>query len=320
MGLDADKLDLKGASFHGLQKFVEANGEPKFRASQILGWLYNKRISNRVDKLNEMSNLSKNCIDKLLPLVYSTELAASDSDDSKLVFTAQDGKCLHSIVKNGKLFLASQIGCSYSCEFCVYGKAKLTRDLTTGEIIDQVLKAQKIKKDVEKIVFGGMGEPLANYDSFLDAIKIIQSRWGFEFPVGDISVYTCGVVPEIKKLADNEFPIQLVVGLHSVNDEVRSSLMDVNKKYPVDELLGAVKYYSRTTGVDAELEYMLLSGVNDSYTDAKLLIKKLLGLPVKLYLTTYEHVSRKKFVPLDFDRQEQFLNILIAGNIKAEIR
>lgn len=314
-----DKIDLKGITLENLQKIVEANGEPKFRAAQILDWLYNRRISNRVNRLEDMGNISKSCIEKLLPITNIASLKVEETDGSRHVFVTQDSNPVHSILKKEKLLLATQIGCSYKCKFCPYGRIKLVRSLTTGEIVDQVLKVQAGAGNIQKIGLSGMGEPLANLDAVLDAIKIINSQWGLGFPLKDIYISTCGLVPEIKKIANTKMPIRLRVGLHSLDDKTRSSLMEINDQYPVDVLLNEIKNYGSKTGTIVELEYILLEGINDSYLDSKNLIKKLLGLPVKLFLIIYEPVSRARLKPVNMNRQEQFLNTLIAGNLNAEI-
>lgn len=315
-----EKLDLKGVTLEELQGFVTIHGEPKFRAGQILNWLYNRRISNRVDRLEDMSNLSKVCIKKLLPLVRITRLTLEDIKDSRYIFITEDKNSLHSILKEGKLFLATQIGCSYKCRFCPYGKIDLVRNLTTGEIVDQVVRVQAKANAIEEIVIGGMGEPLANYEAVLNCIKIINAKWGLRFSMRNMYLSTCGIAPAIKRLADTGLPIRLRVGLHSVDDKVRSSLMDVNNEYPLDTLLSAVRYYGHRTGTTVELEYILFEGINNSYTDRKYLVKKLLGLPVKLVLVTYEPVPRIHLKPVTQSKQEEFLRELLSGNIRAEMR
>lgn len=312
-----DMLDLKGVTLQELRESVEAYGEPRFRASQILDWLYNSRIQHRVDRLQCMPNLSKACIEKLQPITYITSLILQETDDSRYVFIAQDNNPLHAFLKKERLFLATQIGCSYKCKFCPYSRIGFIRNLAAGEIVDQAVKIQAKNQAIKEIALGGMGEPLANYDAVLNAIKIINGQWGLGFSFKNIYLYTCGIAPKIKELADTKLPIRLIVGLHSVDDKTRSSLMG---GYPVDTLLNAVKYYGHKTGILVELEYMLFDGVNDSYQDAKDLIKKLLGLPVRLALITYEPVSRVRLKPVNQNRQEEFLNTLLSGNIKAEIK
>lgn len=315
-----NKIDLKGTTLPDLQKFVESHGEPKFRAAQILDWLYNKRIQNRVDRLEDMANISKACIEKLKPLTYITSLTMQETDGSRYIFVVQDNNPFHSILKKEGLLLATQIGCSYKCKFCPCGRTNLVRDLSTGEIVDQIVRVQAKDQSIQKIVLGGMGEPLANYVSVFNAIRIINAQWGLGFSMRNIYLSTCGLATEIKKLADTKLSIRLIVGLHSVDDKIRSTIMSVNDKYNVDTLLNAVKYYGHKTGITVELEYILFEGVNDSYADSKLLIKKLLGLPVKLILVPYEPLSRARLSPVGFDKQERFLNNLISGNINAEIK
>lgn len=318
--LVAEKLDLKGVSLRELQEFVAAHGQPKFRASQIFSWLYNKKIFNRVNRLEDMANLSNECIRKILPVVSISDLSIETFDNARCAFAAQDGAALHSAIKDGKVYLSTQIGCSYRCEFCPYGKIDLVRNLKTGELVDQVVKLQGENVPIEKVSFGAMGEPLMNYDSVMNSLRIICSPWGLGIPFKNISLYTCGIVPKILKIAEKRMPLKLFIGLHSVDDKIRASLMNVNNEYPVDDLLKAVKYFGRMTGMTVRLEYIILKDINDSYADAKLLIRKLLGLPVKLVLASYEPVHGGRFATVNFDRQEEFLNTLIAGNIKAELK
>lgn len=315
-----NKLDLKGVTLQELQDFVASQGEPRFRASQILNWLYNRRIPNRVDRLENMSNLSKNCIEKFTSLTSSSVLTLETAEDSRFIFSAQDNNPLHTVVKNETIYLATQIGCAFECQFCSFGKTKLVRNLTTGEVVDQILQLQKNGASIKRIAFSGMGEPLANLDVVLGSIKIINSEWGLDFPLKNIYLYTCGLPQQIKMLADIKLSIGLSVGFHSAEDKTRSALMSINNQFPIDQLLDAVKYYGRITGDIVELEYILLEGMNDGYADAKLLIKKLIGLPVKLNLVTYNPVPRRKLEPVNFNKQDQFLDYLLAGNIRAEIK
>lgn len=315
-----NKVDLKGTNLQELQKFVESHGEPKFRAVQILDWLYNKRIQNRVDRLEDMANISNACIEKLKPLTYITSLRMQETDGSRYIFVAQDNNPFYSILKKEGLLLATQIGCSFKCKFCPCGRINLVRNLSTGEIVDQIIRIQAKGQSIQKIVIGGMGEPLANCDSILNTIRIINAQWGLGFAMKNIYLSTCGLAPEIKKLADTKLPIRLIVALHSVDDKIRSTLMSVNDKYPVDTLLNAVKYYGSKTGITVEMEYILFEGINDSYADSKLLIKKLLSLPVKLILVPYEPLPRARLSSVNFDKVEKFLNNLISGNINAEIK
>lgn len=315
-----NEVDLKGITIKDLQQIVEFRKEPKFRASQILNWIYNRRISNRVDNLGDMTNIPKTCIEKLQPVTSTSSLALRKIEGNKYYFITEDGHDFAVFLREGKISLVSQVGCAYECKFCASNKKKFIRHLKTGEIIDQILKAQKSIPDINEVDFSGMGEPLADYKTIRDTIEIINASWGLNIPFENIRLFTCGLVPQIKKIADSQQTINLTVGLHSVDDNIRSILMSVNKTYPVDSLLDAIRYYGYNTGVTVELEYMLLEGLNDAYDDIKLLTKKLLRLPVKVILTTYETIARRGFIPVGMERQEKFLNALIAGNIKAEIR
>ena len=315
-----EKIDLKGITLNDLEDFGETNGEPRFRAAQIFSWLYNKRIDSRADHLEDMANLSHDCIRKLAPVTECAKLLLAEIKGSRYVFKTEDNGSLYAVVKKKRLVLATQVGCSCQCQFCPVTRAKFKRNLTAGEIIEQVLQVQKKGIKLEQIDFGGMGEPLANYDAVITAINIITEKKGLNFHPGRVRLYTCGLVPEIKKLTDSKRAVNLVVGLHSVDDNIRSELMSVNSDYRVDELLQAAGEYGHKTGINVELEYIMLQGLNDSYADIKLLTEKLPRLPVTLMLVTYEKVPQRGFLPVSFDRQEKFLNSVRSGNVKAEIK
>lgn len=321
-----DKLDLKSVTLEELRKFTEEKQEPQFRASQILDWLYSRKTSHRVDTLQQMDNLGKGCIEKLFPLIYITSLSICDDLSiglvHKYIFRTEDNNLVPTVLVKDRLILSTQIGCSYNCKFCASGKHGLVRNLTTGEIVDQVVKVQNqlgSTASFAKVELAGMGEPLANYQAVIKAIEIIRSKWGLSFFLRNVSLATCGIAPKIKELAETPVAVDLVISFHAIQDEVRSSLMPVNKEYPVETILDAVKHYSRMTGCTITFDYMLLEGLNDSLADAKFLTSKLRGVPVKLRISSFNPVPRVKFTTPRTSWQEQFAKILTAGNINAEL-
>lgn len=317
-----NKLDLKGVTIEELREFVLNNGEPKFRASQIFDWLYTSKISNRVEFLPQMINLGKQSIDKFLPLTFITSLQITDEISSdgviKFNFKTEDDKYFPVVLVNKTLLLSTQIGCNYNCKFCSGGRKGFLRNLTPGEIVDQVVKIQQKCGDViGKIEFAGMGEPLENYHNVLKAVDILKSKNGLNF--NKFSLFTCGIAPLIKELAEVSLHINLVVSLHSAQDEVRSFLMPINKKYSIRKILDAIKYYNFRTGRIVDLDYVLIEGLNDSLADTKLLTHILRGLPVKLRVSSFNYVPRVGFTSPRISWREQFAKILISGNIDAEV-
>ena len=318
-----DSLDLKGLTLDELRVFVEELGQPRFRAAQILDWLYNRRINHRVADLTKMANIPKAFIEKLLPLTKTSSLLLQkkniSSDKQSYYFTTEDFQGFPAELVGETLVLACQIGNGYLSRLD-YELKPFVRDLTIGEMIDQIVKVQALTQAssaVNKISFSGMGEPLANYEAVAKAIQIINSRWGLRFYMRNILLTTCGLIPQIQNLANNHLPVNLSIRLHAVNDEIRTFLIPINEEYPLEDLLETIKYYGRKTGRTVDLQYTLIEGLNDSLGDARLMTKKLLGLPVVVQLISYSPAPGSNFIPSALERQEQFLQVLTAGNIKA---
>lgn len=321
-----DKLDLKGITLEELRRFIENLGEPRFRAAQVFDWLYSERISHRINSIQEMSNLGKACIDKLSSLVYITSLTYHDSLSkdkvNKYIFKTEDDNLIPTVLVDDRLILSTQIGCSYNCKFCASGKRGLVRDLTAGEIIDQVVKVQNqmgSSRTFPKIELAGMGEPLANYNAVVKAVDIMRSKSGLNFYLKNITLSTCGIAPQIKALVESGLDLDLIISLHSVQNSIRSAIMPVNKKYSVESVLDAVKYYTKMTGREVILDYILIEGINDSLADAKGLVNVLRGIPVKLRISSYNTVLRAGLNCSRLSWHEQFVKILYAGNIVAEL-
>ena len=320
-----NKLDLKGVTLNELKGFVVSLQQPEFRASQILSWLYNKRIRNRTETLDKMDNISSKAIEQLRPLTAITSLSFSRRENLKngavFFFQTSDGHTVKTVLNGDTLFLSSQVGSNYICKLYP-SEGPFERNLSTGEIVDQVIKVQKLvcpDIEIKKISIDGIGEPLDNYWAVTKAIKIINGKWGLGYYMRNICLSTCGVVPEMVRLVDNRVPVQLSVKLHSVNEQMRSFMMPVNERFPLDTVFDVIKYYGRKSGRTVFLEYTLIEGMNDSVADAKLLAKKLVGLPVVVNIIPYPYIQGSSFIQADTDKQEQFLGMLIAGNVKAFI-
>ncbi|MBI3317603.1 MAG: 23S rRNA (adenine(2503)-C(2))-methyltransferase RlmN [Candidatus Omnitrophica bacterium] len=280
-------------TFQELTDWVVDQGQPPYRARQVFRSLYR----NPPVRIPEMSDLPKE-FRKLLSDSFPQEGPASvqtqrSSDGTvKHLSRLSDGQFLETVLipsgtrqtcsepSRRTVCVSTQVGCAYSCAFCASGQLGLKRDLTAGEIVQQILLVQR----VTNVVFMGMGEPLANYENLLKAIRILNAPEGLKIGARRITISTVGLVPMIERLAKENLQVELSVSLHAPNDELRGKLMPVNRKYPLSELIPAAKAYSRATKRMITFEYILIDGVNDGEGEARQLRKLLQGLLCKVNL------------------------------------
>lgn len=267
-------VDIGSMTLSELEEYIVSIGESRFRAKQIYGWLV------KGHDFDEMSNLSKPLRERLsadcysgIPKIEQKFVSRVDST-VKYLFRFPDGECVESVVmfyKHGTtICISSQVGCRMGCKFCASTIGGKVRDLTPSEMLGQVSAAQRdIGERIDGIVMMGIGEPLDNYDNALKFLKLVTSDDGLNIGARHISLSTSGLVDKIAELEKEDLQITLSISLHASNDERRSALMPVNKKWGVDELLNAVKHYFDTTGRRVSIEYTLIAGQNDSERDAK---------------------------------------------------
>ena len=294
-------IDLKDLEFCELEEFLKELGEPKFRAKQIFSWLH-----KGVESFDEMTNISKSTRDKLSEKSYVSTLKIREKYVSKIdkttkyLFELPDGNCIESVVmyyNHGiSICISSQVGCRMGCNFCASTIGGLYRSLTPGEIINQVIFAQKdIGERISNIVMMGIGEPLDNFDNVIKFLKNINCEEGLNIGYRHISLSTCGIVPKIYELAKCQFPITLSVSLHAPNNEIRSSIMPINKKYPIEELIAACRDYIKTTTRRISFEYSLISGVNDSMENADELANLLKGMLAHVNLIPVNKIEERDY-------------------------
>ncbi len=277
-----------------MQHFVKDIGEPKFRAQQLMDWIYKK---NAVD-FEEMTNLSKTLREKLNKCATINDLQNKNCSVSKIdgtmkfLFALEDHHTIESVImfhpdrvsaKRVTACISTQVGCAMGCSFCATGKSGLVRNLTSSEIVNQVATLNHVlaasnEGPINNVVIMGMGEPLANYESTLKAIHIFNMKEGFQVGARHITLSTCGLVPQILRLAKEELQIVLAISLHAPNDTLRNQLIPINRKYPLAQLIDACQQYIHDTGRRITFEYSLMSGVNDTSHDAKELAALLKGL------------------------------------------
>jgi 23S rRNA (adenine2503-C2)-methyltransferase len=284
---------IKEFSPSELTKWFQANNEPAYRIKQLNQWLYAKPVK----EFNLMTNLSLELRQKLTAgfLLYSLELikketSQSDNTEKYLLKTADD-QHIESVIMpypdRCTICVSTQVGCRYGCKFCASGANGFTRNLTPAEIIDQITIAKQFGHQITHIVFMGMGEPLDNLPNLLSAIKVINSPDGFNIGARRITVSTAGLPDGIMRLSQAGLQIELSISLHSANDAVRSRLMPINKRFPVEALIEICRRYIQKTSRQITFEYILIDRVNNSDKDAEALGKLLKGLKCQLNLIAF---------------------------------
>ena len=268
--------DIKNLNLKELQELLAAWGENKFHARQIFSWIYQKGAQDFI----RMSDLSEGLRKKLENNFSFSALTLSASRKShdgteKSLFSLDDGNRIEAVVipmpGHVTACLSTQVGCKFACRFCASGLSGFKRNLTCGEIISQVLALQNKSgaKRITHLVFMGSGEPLDNYDQVIKTIRVINSKEGLNIGARRMTVSTCGIVPGIKRLAQEKLQIELSVSLHAPDDRLRSQLVPANKKYPLKDLLAACKEYIRATGRQITFEYVLIRGINSDLPKAQ---------------------------------------------------
>ncbi|MDO4197642.1 MAG: 23S rRNA (adenine(2503)-C(2))-methyltransferase RlmN [Erysipelotrichaceae bacterium] len=312
-----------------LENYLVSLGLKPFRAKQIMKWLYEKRVST----FEEMSDISKDLQKKLnedfiIDSISIKDVQVSKDGTEKYLFEMADGSLVESVMMvfeyGYSACLSSQVGCNMGCTFCASGLLKKQRNLSAGEIVLQALMIQKRLDEIDKrlgnIVVMGTGEPFDNYDNVMKAMSIINSPYGMEIGARHISISTCGVIPGIERFAKENLQYNLAISLHASNDELRSSLMPVNKAYPLEELMKALKEYSATNNRRLTFEYLLLSGVNDSAQNAKEIKELLKGMNAYINLIPYNEVKEKDYKTSSEENALRFYDLLKKNGVSVTLR
>lgn len=288
------KVNLKGLGLNELRDFAVSIDEKSFRGDQIFGWLYNKSVNS----FDEMTNLSKGLRDKLQEraqigkLKLITQQHSAKDQSIKYLFQLEDEYRIESVLmlenNRATLCISTQVGCAIDCKFCATGMMGLMRHLSPGEIIDQVLTAQKLSgKNISNVVCMGMGEPFHNYDNLIKACQLLSDKQGLNLATRHIVVSTSGLIPKIYRFADENHKYRLAISLNATTDEIRSRIMPLNKKWPISELIKAAKYYTKKCNQRVTIEYVLMDQLTDSVEDSKRLKNITKGLFCKINLIPY---------------------------------
>lgn len=317
--------DIYGITKDKLIEWLNNIGVKSFKATQIYEWLYDKRVKS----FDEMTNLKKDFIDTLKNNYYfgnlKIKLKQENDTTIKYLFELSDGNFIEAVVMKHDYGLSacvsSQIGCNMGCAFCESGRLKKVRNLTSGEMVEQILTIENDAKiRLSSVVIMGIGEPFDNYDNVCDFMKIINDPKGLAIGARHITVSTSGLVPKIREFADFPLQINLAVSLHAPNDIIRNKIMPISKVYTLDSLIDAIKYYYSKTNRRVTIEYVMLNGVNDSEECAYELVKLLKGLNVYVNLIPYNETSHLEFTKTNDKNKMKFYDIIRNSGIVVTIR
>ncbi|POZ57716.1 putative dual-specificity RNA methyltransferase RlmN [Lysinibacillus sphaericus] len=328
-----EKPNLKESIYslqpHQLEEWLIENGEKAFRAAQIFDWLYNKRVKT----FEEMSNLSKVLRDKLEASFALTTLSTIIKQESKdgtikFLFQLQDGYSIETVLMRheygNSVCVTTQVGCRIGCTFCASTLGGLKRHLLAGEIVEQVVKVQQaldeVNERVSHIVIMGIGEPFDNYDAMMNFLKVINHEKGLNIGARHITVSTSGIVPKIYQFADEQLQINFAVSLHAPNQEARQKLMPIARAYKLEELMEAVRYYTKKTGRRVSFEYGLMSGENDSVEVAEELSALIKGIKCHVNLIPVNYVPERDYIRTSRSKIFAFEKTLKKNGINVTIR
>ncbi|MBR5452532.1 MAG: 23S rRNA (adenine(2503)-C(2))-methyltransferase RlmN [Clostridia bacterium] len=327
------KTDILGLNPDELAEFLVSIGEPKYRGVQLYGWLMKGR------EIGEMTNLPLSLREKLsehaemrLPRV-ERKLVSKLDGTVKYLFRLIDGECVESVVMRYEhgisICISSEVGCPMGCVFCASTIGGKVRNLTASEMLGQIIAASRdIGERISNVVMMGIGEPLDNYDNTVRFLRLVNEEKGLGIGYRHISLSTCGVVPMIDKLCEENLPITLSVSLHAAEDEARSAIMPINRRYPLGELMPACRRYFDGSGRRISFEYTLISGKNDSEKNADTLVQLLRKyftdkgklLPLHVNLIPVNEVKERDFSRSDKAAVDNFASILNSKGVNATVR
>jgi 23S rRNA (adenine2503-C2)-methyltransferase len=332
-GGDAQPVDLRSLPLERVGALVAALGERPFRARQLFRWLHQKGAAS-LDEMTDLPRALRAALAERAPLGALTRATEQRSTDGTIKWTWRtgDGKLVESVYlpepDRRTLCLSTQVGCAVGCTFCLTGTMGLARNLSAGEIVDQVHRANRRlvelgegegQRPLTNLVFMGMGEPLANYRNLKVALDLLLCEDGPNFSHRHVTVSTSGLVPVMRRLGE-ETPVKLAVSLNATTDAQRDVLMPINRRYPLAELLAACRTFPVRNGRRITFEYVLLGGVNDTLDDARRLVQLVRGIPTKVNLIPYNENPGLGFAAPAPAQVEAFQDLLVGSNLTAVVR
>lgn len=328
--MSTSKINIRNLSFEELKAQLVTIGQQAFRAKQVYEWLWNKNAHS----FEEMSSLSKELRSELEENFFIDGVSVVDQQVSsdktiKCAFEIEKGKVVEGVLipttSRVTACISCQVGCSLSCAFCATGKLKLLRNLTAGEIVDQVaylknLSEEMYNRPLSNIVYMGMGEPMLNYKNVLRSIEIITSKEGLGMSPRRITVSTAGISKMIKKLGDDEVKFNFAVSLHAANDVKRSKIMEINDTNDLKSLAESLTYFYEKTGTRVTFEYIIFKDFNDSIEDARELVTFSKCIPCKINIIEYNPIDDGEFQRADPKKTDEFAAYLEKKGLIVNVR
>jgi 23S rRNA (adenine2503-C2)-methyltransferase len=328
------RSDIKSLLLSELQEQLRELGEPSYRVRQITDWLYKRRVDT-IDKMTDLPQPLRRRLSETFSLgkIGLVRILGARDTTRKFLFRLADENLIESVLipaspalyggtsDRRTICVSTQVGCAYGCKFCASGLEGFSRNLSANEIVDQIIAVEsETAEKIDNVVFMGMGEPLANFQNVLRAIRIINAEWGLGIGARHITISTSGLAPQIRKLAEERLQIRLAVSLHGATDDVRNRIMPINRRYNIETLLSACDYYTARKKQHLTFEYILIADMNDSDDQARLLSRHAQRLSAKVNLIPYNTVFGLRWARPSENRQEKFLAILRGRGIPATLR
>lgn len=318
--------DLKDKTLAELERLITELGQKKYLAGYIFHFIHVENVT----EISQITTLSKAFRQELIEqgyyisgLVIASKLEDKDGT-AKYLFTLEDGNQIETVLlpesRRSTVCISTQVGCNLDCLFCATAKLGFTRNLTAAEIVDQVNTVEADTGKITNVVYMGMGEPLLNYDAVIKSIGILNHPKGKNIGIRHIAVSTCGIIPAIKKLAQEDVHPRLAVSLNAPADALRTRLMPINKKYPLAELFKAIRDYQHTTRQRVTFEYVMIKGKNDSAEHAQTLVKLLRGLMCHVNLIEHNPHPGCDFAGSSSERKRKFAAVLDNAGIETTMR
>ena len=321
--------NLYGYKLEDLEELMISLGQKKYRATQIFKWIYERGVTN-FDEVSDISlsfrEVLKNEFTLSIPTIYKKQVS-SDGTIKLLLSLGDDSKIETVLMRYNYGLVAcvtSQVGCNMGCAFCASGLFKKQRNLEVHELVGQILVLNNLLKEENKkithVVVMGTGEPFDNYDNVMKFIRILNNPHGFAIGARHLTVSTCGLVEKIREYANEGIQINLAISLHAPSDKIRNKIMPISLKYPLDQLMDAVKYYEATAKRRVTFEYILLEDINDSIENAKELAKLIKGTTSYVNLIPYNPVGELKYKRTSGNRVHRFMDALIKEGVNVTVR
>ena len=322
-----DKININDMCLEELEDYIDRLGEKKFHAKQIYKWIHKIGVKT----FDEMTDISKSLRDKLKQNTYILDMQVIECQKSKkdgtmkFLIKLNDNRAIESVLMRynygNTLCVSTQVGCKMGCKFCASTKEGYERNLKACEIEGQILTVERYTNEkISNVVYMGIGEPLDNYDNVVKSIRLINYPLGLNIGARHISLSTCGIVPNIYKLANENIQCTLSISLHATTDDKRKSIMPIANKYSIDELLKACRDYIKITGRRISFEYALILGENDTYEDAISLAKLLRGMIAHVNLIPVNEIKNGMYKKSKEKSIERFMNTLNSCGIVTTVR